>query len=70
MWADMYKPDAAIIHLGATKEPMDFAMAVTPAFDAAYALWPALPCSPAMEASSTIEPDFLRIIDRAAAWTV
>jgi L-ascorbate metabolism protein UlaG (beta-lactamase superfamily) len=28
MWADMYKPDAAIIHLGSTKEPMDYAMAV------------------------------------------
>jgi hypothetical protein len=28
MWASMYQPDAAIIHLGGAKEPMDFAMAV------------------------------------------
>jgi L-ascorbate metabolism protein UlaG (beta-lactamase superfamily) len=28
MWADMYKPDAAILYMGSSKEPMDFAMAV------------------------------------------
>jgi len=28
MWGEMYKPDAAIINLGAPKEPMDFAMSV------------------------------------------
>ncbi len=26
LWAQMYKPDAAILHLGAQTEPMDFAM--------------------------------------------